>query len=108
MPSAPAKKHADDSQARRAMRLCTWIALGAGALGVVLLIWPSLLPAGGPWVQLALGVLTLIFAFRARAIGTRGVNDYDGRLSLLAAIAGFAIMFFAGQVAFGILVRLAG
>jgi len=109
MPSAPATKHRDDSQARRAMRLCTWIALGSGALGVALLIWPSLLPAGGgPWVQLVLGALTLIFAFRARAIGTRGVNDYDGRLSLLAAIAGFAILFFAGQVAFGTLVRLAG
>ncbi|MFD5214376.1 hypothetical protein [Microbacterium sp. NPDC058345] len=108
MPSAPGTKHRDDSDARRAMRLCTWIGLGTGALGVALLIWPVLLPAGGPWVQLALGVLTLIFAFRARAIGTRGVNDYDGRLSLLAALAGFAIMFFAGQVAFGELVRLAG
>lgn len=108
MPSAAADKHRDDSQARSAMRLCTWIALGAGALGVALLIWPQLLAAGGPWVQLVLGALTLFFAFRARAIGTRGVNDYDGRLSLLAAMAGFAIMFFAGQVAFGTLVRLAG
>lgn len=93
----------DESQALRAMRLCTWIALGCGALGVVLIAWPSLLPLGGPWVQLALGALTLIFAFRARAIGTRGVSDYDGRLSLLAALAGFAILFFAGGAAFGLL-----
>lgn len=93
----------DDADARRAMRWCTWIALGTGALGVALLIWPKAVPVGAPWVQLALGALTLIFAFRARSIGTRGVTDYDGRLSLLAAIAGFAILFFAGQVAFGIL-----
>lgn len=97
---------ADDADARRAMRLCTWIALGTAALGVVLLIWPKVALAGSPWVQLALGALTLIFAFRARAIGTRGVADYDGRLSLLAAIAGFAILFFAGQAAYSILARL--
>lgn len=108
MPSAPVKKHRDDSQARRAMRLCTWFALIAGALGVVLVAWPRLLPAGGPWVQLVLGAMTLFLAFRARAIGTRGVNDYDGRLSLLAAMAGFAIMFFAGSAAFGVLAALGG
>ena len=90
------------------MRICTWISLGTGALGVLLLFLPQLLPAGGPWVQLALGVITLIMAFRARRIGTQGVNDYDGRLSLLGAMAGFAICFFAGQVAFGEIVRLAG
>ncbi len=98
----------DDSQARRAMRLCTWIALGCAALGVVLIAWPTLLPLGSPWVQVALGILTLIFAFRARAIGTRGVNDYDGRLSLLAALAGFAILFFAGGAVFAILAGSAG
>ncbi|WP_353113050.1 hypothetical protein [Microbacterium sp.] len=96
----------DDSDARRRVRLCTWIALGTAVLGVVLLIWPRLLPWGGPWVQLALGVLTLVFAFRARAIGTREVEDYDGRLSLLAALAGFPICFFAGQGAFIVLTTL--
>ncbi len=96
----------DETPALRAMRLCTWIALGCAALGVVLVAWPNLLPLGGPWVQLALGALTLIFAFRARAIGTRGVTDYDGRLSLLAALAGFAILFFAGGAAFAVLAEL--
>ena len=108
MPSAPAKKHADDSQARRAVRLTTWFALGAAALGGLLIWQPDLLPWGGPWVQLALGALTLFLAFRARAIGTRGVNDYDGRLSLLAALAGFAILFFAGNAAFAVLASLGG
>ncbi|MGF2949749.1 hypothetical protein [Microbacterium alcoholitolerans] len=108
MPSAPAKKHRDDSEARRAMTLSTWFALVAGALGVVLIAWPALLPAGGPWVQLVLGAMTLFFAFRARSIGTRGVNDYDGRLSLLAAMAGFAILFFAGGAAFAVLASLGG
>ena len=108
MPSSPAKKHRDDSEARRAMQLSTWFALGAAALGVLLIALPNLLPAGGPWVQLGLGALTLFLAFRARAIGTRGVNDYDGRLSLLAAIAGFAILFFAGNAAFTVLASLGG
>lgn len=108
MPSAPAEKNRDDSEARRATRLATWFALASGALGVVLIAWPYLLPAGGPWVQLGLGALTLFFAFRARAIGTRGVQDYDGRLSLLAALAGFAIMFFAGNAAFKVLASLGG
>lgn len=108
MPSAPTKKHRDDSDARRRMRLSTWFAIGTGALGVVLIAWPALLPAGGPWVQLVLGAMTLFLAFRARAIGTRGVNDYDGRLSLLAAMAGFAILFFAGSAAFTVLASLGG
>ena len=108
MPSTPAKKHRDDSDARRRMRLSTWFALGTGALGVVLIAWPALLPAGGPWVQLVLGAMTLFLAFRARAIGTRGVDDYDGRLSLLAAMAGFAILFFAGSAAFTVLASLGG
>jgi hypothetical protein len=106
MPSAPAKKQRDDSEARRAMQLSTWFALFAGVLGVVLIAWPYLLPVGGPWVQLALGGMTLFFAFRARAIGSRGVEGYDGRLSLLAAVMGFAIMFFAGNAAFKVLVAL--
>ncbi|BDZ40215.1 hypothetical protein [Microbacterium suwonense] len=106
MPSAPADKRRDDSEARRAMRLSTWFALAAGALGGILIIWPKLLPQGGPWVQLGLGAMTLFFAFRARAIGTRSVKDYDGRLSLLAALAGFAILFFAGNAAFTVLAAL--
>ena len=108
MPSAPVQKHRDDSDARRRMQLSTWFALAAGALGVLLIAVPRLLPAGGPWVQLALGAMTLFLAFRARAIGTRGVNDYDGRLSLLAAMAGFAILFFAGGEAFRVLAALGG
>lgn len=108
MPSTSAEKRRDDSDARRAMRLSTWFALGTAALGVLLLALPSLLPAGGPWVQLGLGALTLFLAFRARAIGTRGVDDYDGRLSLLAAIAGFAIMFFAGNAAFPVVASMGG
>lgn len=108
MPSSPARKHRDDSEARRAMQLSTWFALGVAALGVLLIALPNLLPAGGPWVQLGLGALTLLLAFRARSIGMRGVNDYDGRLSLLAAIAGFAILFFAGNAAFTVLASLGG
>jgi len=108
MPSAPAKKRPDDSAARRSMRLTTWFALGAGVLGGLLVWKPDLLPWGGPWVQLALGALTLFLAFRARAIGTRSVEDYDGRLSLLAALGGFAVLFFAGNAAFSILASLGG
>jgi len=59
-------------------------------------------------VQLVLGAMTLFFAFRARTIGSRGVDDYDGRLSLLAALAGFAILFFAGNAAFKVLAALGG
>ncbi|UGS25939.1 hypothetical protein K8F61_15005 [Microbacterium resistens] len=98
----------DDSAARRAVAICTWAGIGTAALGVLLVAVPSLLPVGGPWVQLALGAITLFLAFRARAIGMRGVNDFDGRLGLLAAIAGFAIIFFAGQVAFATLSSLGG
>lgn len=96
----------DDTDARRATRLCTWISLGTGALGVLLLFFPKLIGVGSPWTQVVLGVLTLIFSFRARTIGTRSVEGYDGRLSLLAALAGFAICFFAGQAAFGVLMSL--
>ncbi|MDR6867073.1 cell division septal protein FtsQ [Microbacterium resistens] len=102
---AAARREAEES-ARRAVRICTWFALGTAALGVLLVALPKLLPVGGPWVQLALGVITLILAFRARAIGMRGIEDFDGRLSLLAALAGFAVIFFAGQVAFGVLSSL--
>ncbi|OZB82459.1 MAG: hypothetical protein B7X32_13570 [Microbacterium sp. 13-71-7] len=89
------------------MRICTWASLVTAALGILLLALPRLLPAGGPWVQLALGALTLILSFRARAIGMRGVEGFDGRLSLVGALAGFAIMFFAGQAAFAVLSAVA-
>lgn len=100
---SPAEKAAAEAAARRAVRLCTWAALLTAALGVLLVAVPRILPVGGPWVQLALGAITLILAFRARAIGMRSIEDFDGRLSLLAAIAAFAVIFFAGQVAFGVL-----
>jgi len=102
---AAARREAEES-ARRAVRICTWAALATAALGVLLIAVPKLLPVGGPWVQLALGAITLILAFRARAIGMRGIEDFDGRLSLLAAIAAFVVLFFAGQVAFGVLTSL--
>ncbi|WP_193597257.1 hypothetical protein [Microbacterium sp. YJN-G] len=108
MPTAPARKHRDDSEARRSVRLATAFALVAAALGVLLVAMPKLLPAGGPWVQLGLGALALFFGFRARALGVRGVNDYDGRLSLLAVMAGFATLFFAGGEAFRLLAALGG
>ena len=98
----------DDSDARRRVALCTWFALATAALGGALLFFPELLPMASPWAQLALGIITLILAFRARAIGTREVENYDGRLSLAAAIAGFPIIFFSGQVAFGIIAGLTG
>jgi len=98
-----AEKAEAQASARRAVRICTWASLVTGALGILLLAVPKLLPVGGPWVQLALGALTLILSFRARAIGMRGVEGFDGRLSLLGAFAGFGIMFFAGQAAFAVL-----
>lgn len=98
-----AEKAEAQASARRAVRICTWASLVTGALGILLVAGPKLLPAGAPWVQLALGALTLILSFRARAIGMRGVEGFDGRLSLLGAFAGFGIMFFAGQAAFAVL-----
>jgi len=101
MPSArPNSSARDDSDARRSVRILSWLAVATGVLGLVLVIWTSLLPLGGPWVQLALGILTLIFAFRARRIGSISIEEYDGRLSLLAALMGFPVVFFAGQAAF--------
>lgn len=108
-PSA-AQRAADKAEAqaaaRRAVRICTWASLVTAALGVLLIAVPKLMPVGSPWVQLALGALTLILAFRARAIGMRGVEGFDGRLSLLGAAAGFIVMFFAGQAAFSVLSSL--
>ncbi len=89
------------------VRLLTWIGLAAGVIGGLLIAFPKVLPAGGPWVQLALGIATLVLAFRARKIGIAEVEGFDGRLSLAAALLGFLVVFFAGQVAFGILVAVA-
>ena len=102
-----AEKAEAQAAARRSVRICSWASLVTAVLGILLLALPKLLPAGGPWVQLVLGALTLILSFRARAIGMRGVEDFDGRLSLVGALAGFGIMFFAGQAAFSVLSAIA-
>ena len=101
-----AEKAEAQASARRAVRICTWASLITPTLGILLIAVPKLMPVGSPWVQLALGALTLILAFRARAIGMRGVEGFDGRLSLLGAFAGFLVMFFAGQAAFSVLSSL--
>ena len=101
-----AEKAEAQAAARRAVRLCTWGSLVTAVLGILLVAVPKLLPVGSPWVQLALGALTLILSFRARAIGMRGIDGFDGRLSLVGALAGFAILFFAGQAAFSVLSSL--
>lgn len=93
--------------ARRNVRLLSWIGLATGLLGGVLVAFPQVLPFGGPWVQLALGIVTLVLTFRARRIGIADLPDYDGRLSLAAAILGFLVVFFAGQAAWGVLVAVA-
>ena len=93
--------------ARRTVRILTWIGLATGVIGGLLVAFPKVLPIGGPWAQLALGVATLVLAFRARKIGIAEVEGFDGRLSLFAALLGFLVVFFAGQVAFGILVAVA-
>src|SRR5690606_25101406 len=56
------------------VRLLTWIGLAAGVIGGLLIAFPKVLPAGGPWVQLALGIATLVLAFRARKIGIAEVE----------------------------------
>jgi hypothetical protein len=101
-----AEKAEAQASAHRAVQICTWASLVTAALGILLVAVPKLMPAGSPWVQLALGAITLILAFRARAIGMRGVEGFDGRLSLLGAFAGFIVMFFAGQAAFSVLSSL--
>lgn len=89
--------------ARRTVRILTWIGLATGVAGALLITFPSALPAGGPWVQLALGIATLALAFRARTVGIAQIEGFDGRISLAAALLGFVVVFFAGQVAFGII-----
>jgi hypothetical protein len=85
------------------VRLLTWIGFATGLAGGALIAFPTVLPVGGPWVQLALGIATLVLAFGARKTGIAEIEDFDGRLSLAAALLGFLVVFFAGQVAFGIL-----
>lgn len=89
--------------AARSVRILTWISLATGVIGGALVAFPKVLPFGGPWVQLGLGVATLLLAFRARKVGIASIHGFDGRLSLAAALLGFVVVFFAGQVAFGIL-----
>ncbi|GAA1143744.1 MULTISPECIES: hypothetical protein [Microbacterium] len=89
------------------VRLLTWIGIATGLAGGLLIAFPKMLPVGGPWVQLGLGIATLVLAFRARKIGIADIEGFDGRLSLAAALLGFLVVFFAGQVAFGILVDVA-
>lgn len=93
--------------ARRSVRILTWVGIATGVIGGLLVAFPKALPFGAPWVQLALGVATLVLAFRARKIGIAEIPEFDGRLSLAAALLGFLVVFFAGQVAFGILVDVA-
>ena len=93
--------------ARRRVRILTWIGLATGVIGGLLVAFPKALPVGGPWVQLALGIATLVLAFRARKVGIAEIPEFDGRLSLFAALLGFLVVFFAGQVVFGMLMSAA-
>lgn len=89
--------------ARRNVRILTWIGLATGVIGGLLIAFPKVIGLGSPWVQLALGVATLVLAFRARKIGIAEIEGFDGRLSLAAALLGFLVLFFAGQAAYGLL-----
>ena len=93
--------------ARRTVRILTWIGITTGVIGGLLVAFPKVLPFGAPWIQLALGIATLILAFRARKVGIAEISGFDGRLSLFAALLGFLVVFFAGQVAFGLLMNAA-
>ena len=92
--------------ARRNVRILTWIGFATGVIGGLLVAFPKVIDAGSPWVQLALGIATLVLAFRARKIGMTEIEGFDGRLSLAAALLGFLVLFFAGQAAFIILTTL--
>lgn len=93
--------------ARRNVRILTWTGFATGVIGAVLIAFPKVIDLASPWAQLALGIATLVLAFRARKIGMADIEDFDGRLSLAAALLGFLVVFFAGQAAFGILVAVA-
>lgn len=92
--------------ARRTVRILTWTGFAAGVIGGLLIAFPTVIGLASPWVQLALGVATLVLAFRARTIGIAEVEGFDGRLSLAAALLGFLVLFFAGQAAYGMLASL--
>lgn len=92
--------------ARRNVRILTWIGFATGVIGGLLIAFPPVIGLASPWVQVALGVATLVMAFRARKIGMAEVEGFDGRLSLAAALLGFLVLFFAGQAAFIILTTL--
>jgi len=89
--------------ARRTVRILTWIGLATGVIGAVLIAVPKVIGPASPWAQLALGIATLVLAFRARKVGIAEVEGFDGRLSLAAALLGFLVLFFAGQAAYGLL-----
>lgn len=93
--------------ARRTIRILTWIGIATSVIGGLLVAFPNVIGDFSPWVQLALGIATLVLAFRARRIGIAEIEGFDGRLSLFAALLGFLVCFFAGQAAFGILVAVA-
>ncbi|WP_226530969.1 hypothetical protein [Microbacterium paraoxydans] len=86
--------------ARRTVRILTWIGFATGVIGGLLIAFPKVIGVASPWVQLVLGVATLVLAFRARKVGIDEVEGFDGRLSLAAALLGFLVLFFAGQAAF--------
>ncbi|MCK8478095.1 MULTISPECIES: hypothetical protein [Microbacterium] len=86
--------------ARRTVRILTWTGFATGIIGGLLIAFPKVIGPASPWVQLALGVATLVLAFRARKVGIDEVEGFDGRLSLAAALLGFLVLFFAGQAAF--------
>ena len=92
--------------ARRNIRILTWAGIATGVIGGALIAFPKVIGPGSPWVQLALGVATLMLAFRARKVGIAEVEGFDGRLSLAAALLGFLVLFFAGQAAYGVLASL--
>ena len=46
--------------ARRTVRILTWIGIATGVIGGLLVAFPNVLPFGGPWVQLALGIDSMI------------------------------------------------
>ena len=84
---------------RRTVRILTWAGFTSGVIGGLLIAFPKVIGPASPWVQLALGVATLVLAFRARRLGIDKVEGFDGRLSLAAALLGFLVLFFAGQAA---------
>ncbi|MCT1477226.1 hypothetical protein [Microbacterium sp. p3-SID336] len=84
---------------RRTVRILTWAGFASGVIGGLLIAFPKVIGPASPWVQLALGVATLVLAFRARRLGIDKVEGFDGRLSLAAALLGFLVLFFAGRAA---------